>query len=145
MIYFSISSFCKKVAMKNKKKLKRWFSYLFLIGASFFILLFFLTATLIGRQVKERCYVAESQYEGDCVEALIQVVDGDYNSFDSRNRAIWALGQLGDIRAEEVLEKYYTGTIPDREPYDQDLSQYELKKALKLVRGGFNATHCIWR
>jgi hypothetical protein len=30
--------------------------------------------------------------------------------------AIWALGQLGDDRALQMLEHFYTGDIPDRAP-----------------------------
>lgn len=110
---------------------------------------FWVSCMWIKESVKDRCAVAISQYEGDCVEALMQVVDGeDINSFRKRNQAIWALGQLGDDRegrTTEILEKYYTGNIPKREPYDADLSQYEIKKALELLGGGWNITHFVWR
>jgi hypothetical protein len=55
-----------------------------------------------------------------------------------RNSAIWALGQLGDGRALPALERYYMGIIPDREPFDEMISQYELNKALHLAKGGTN-------
>ena len=45
----------------------------------------------------------------------------------------------------EVIEKYYTGEIPERESYDAGLSQYEMKKTLKLLGGGWNITHFVWR
>jgi 3-isopropylmalate dehydratase small subunit len=79
------------------------------------------------------------------VEALIQVVDGEDNGFSSRNHAVWALGQIGNEKAKAVIEKYYTGIIPEREPYDKGLSQYEMKKALKLLNGGLNVTHLVWK
>ena len=44
-----------------------------------------------------------------------------------------------------MVEKYYTGVIPEREPYDLGLSQYEMKKALKLLDGGLNLTHWVWK
>lgn len=141
----------KKILGFDKEKLTQWFLYWLVLGFGFFILIFLITSTWIGVDVRERCLAARSKYEGDpafagqdCVEALIQVVDSEDNSFRERNQAIWSLGQLGDERAREVLEKYYTGNIPEREPYDDGLSQYEMKKALKLVDGGFNITHLVW-
>jgi hypothetical protein len=44
-----------------------------------------------------------------------------------------------------VLEKYYTGDIPDREPLDRMISQYELKKAIDLASGGTNVASLLWR
>lgn len=128
----------------NKKKLKQWFLLWLMIGFGFFILMFLLVSTWIGVAVQEKCLIAKSQYKGDCAEALILTVDGNYNSFAERNDAIWALGQLGDNRAQTVLKKYYTDNIPKREPYDDVLSQYEIKKALNLTNGSFNITHFIW-
>lgn len=137
-----------KILGFDRDKLKKWFLYWMVLGVGFIVLVFLVTATWIGVDVRERCQTAQSQYEGDCVEALIQVVDGeDINSFRKRNQAIWALGQLGDDRGgrtSEIIEKYYTGEIPDREPYDDGLSQYEMKKALKLLDGGWNVTHFVW-
>lgn len=135
----------KKIFGFHLEKLKQWFLYWLALGIGFFVLVFLVSCAWIAVDVKERCMMAQSRYEGDCVEALIQVVDGDINSYQERNNAIWALGQLGDERAKEVLEKYYTGNIPEREPYDQGISQYELKKAIKLVNGGTNITHFIWK
>ena len=79
------------------------------------------------------------------VEALIGVLEDESNPYGMRNSAIWALGQLGDRRALPVLENLYTGDIPEREPWDGTLSQHELSKAIKLARGGFNATAIFWR
>ncbi len=126
-----------------KKTLNRILLLSLLILASLFFI--FLVASLqIKRTVKDNCMVAINQYEGDCVDALIQVVDGDINTFEARNDAIWTLGQLSDQRAQKVLNKYYTNIIPTKEPYDDSLSQHELKKALKLVDGGFNLNRLIW-
>lgn len=118
-----------------------------IFGLGFLVGSFLVTSLTIKNSIKERCFIAINQYEGDCVEALIQVVDGDINSYSDRNRAIWALGQIGDDRegrVREVIEKYYIGEIPEREPYDEDLSQYEMKKALNLLSGGWNITHLVW-
>jgi hypothetical protein len=138
--------------MKNKnlfgwpiEKLKEWCLYWLVVGTGTFILVFLVTCTWIGVDVKEQCKIAKGKYEGDCVEALAQVLDDEENSLRERNMATWALGQLGDERALEMLKKYYTGNIPDREPYDKTLSQYELKKAIKLIESGLNLTAFVWR
>ena len=107
-----------------KDKLQQWFLYWLVLGVGFIILVFLITSTWIGVDVQGRCQTAQGRYKGDCVEALIQVVDNNTNSFRDRNYAIWALGQIGDHRAKTILEKYYTGKIPPREPYDAGLSQY---------------------
>lgn len=52
--------------------------------------------------------------------------------------AVWALGQIGDARALPVLQEYYTGNIPPRESPERVISRYELKKAIHLLRGGWN-------
>lgn len=141
--------------MKNKKEkkifgfyirqLQQWFLYWLVLGVGFIVLVFLITSTWIGVSVHEKCLVAEGKYGGDCVESLMATLDDQVASNRERNYAIWALGQLGDERALPVLNKYYTGVIPDREPYDMTLSQYEMKKAIKLLDGGFNATAPVWR
>lgn len=134
----------KQVLGFNLEQLKNWFFYWMVLGVGFVVLIFLITSTWIGLTVKNYCSLAQAKYEGDCVEALSQTVSDDNNSLSERNYAIWSLGQLGDSRAIPVIEKYYTGQIPDREPYNQTLSQYEMKKALKLLRGGTNLTRFIW-
>lgn len=96
----------------------------------------------IGADVRAMAAEAMQQYDGDRVEALMQYVDDSSHSYRDRNRAIWALGQLGDDRALPTVKKYYTG-----EPCDHDaaLCQRELSKAIDLLEGGFNATAVVWR
>lgn len=119
--------------------------YLGAIGASICMLFFVVTCTIIGYDVKEQCADAKTEYGGECVEALISLLDDESKSFRSRNSAIWALGQLGDSRALMALEKYYTGEIPKKDPLDGGISQYELKKAIKLAVDGLNLTAWAWR
>jgi hypothetical protein len=130
---------------KNKKAIKEWFFYWILIGIGTFVLFFLISSTWIGFSVREKCLLAQGRYGGDCVEALISHLEDENNPYSERNSATWALGQLGDSRALPVLEKYYTGEIPDREPWNGVISQYELKKAINLVSGGLNVTSFIWR
>lgn len=116
------------------------------ICLSLFVLFFFITNIWIGYEAKKLCQEAKWEYKKtDCVDALVVQLDDDKQGYRTRNHAIWALGQFGDIRALPVLEKYYTGDIPDREPLDETISQYELKKALNLARGGLNLTAWAWR
>lgn len=117
-----------------------------IVGGLFVFVSFFVSSGfVIGQGVKEQCKLAQQHYHGDCVEVLIAVVDNEDENFKKRNSAIWALGQLGDSRAESILLKYYEEDMLDKQPLDETLSQYEIRKALKLVRGGFNATAIIWR
>jgi len=131
--------------MKIIKKIKKPIGFLAAIGASVLILFFVVTCTWIGVDVKTRCQEAKKDYKGTCVEALSKLVDDENQAFRNRNSAIWALGQLGNSEALPILEKYYTGNIPDREPLNEVISQYELKKAINLLSGGRNITAIFWR
>jgi hypothetical protein len=128
------------------KMIKEKLFYLVAIGASIFFLFFFIGSVWIGYDAKSMCLNARRQYKTtDCVEALIAQLDDEHQSFRSRNNAIWGLGAMGDRRALPVLQKYYTGNIPDREPLDDMISQYELKKSIDLANGGLNITAWVWR
>jgi hypothetical protein len=125
--------------------IKQKLFYLGAIGVSIILLFFIIGATWIGYEVKSACREAQRTYDGDCAEALISLLKDENRSFRERNSAIWALGQLGDSHALPVLEKYYTGNIPDREPLDETISQYELRKAINLAGGGLNISAFVWR
>ena len=112
----------------------------------FFLLTFFVSAKIIGDEVENRCKIAQQEYEGDCVEALMKFIEDETNNYREKNNAIWALGQLGDKRALLFLQKYYTGyDSNNRIKQNEAISQYELYKAIKLLSGGFNVTAFIWR
>ena len=119
--------------------------YLGAIGLSILLLFLVVGISWIGHEVKYQCQSAKKTYGGDCVESLSSLLKDENRGFNDRNSAIWALGQLGDNRALPVLQTYYTGIIPAREPLDQSLSQYELKKAIKLTSGGPNVVAGFWR
>jgi hypothetical protein len=133
--------------MKEKKIkiIKEKLFYTVAIGASIFLLFFFIGSVWIGYEAKSLCQNAKWQYGGDCVEALIAQLNDEHQGFRTKNHAIWALGKLGDSRAFPVLNNYYTGNIPDREPLDGTISQYELEKAVNLTSGGANITAFFWR
>ena len=128
---------------KQKFNLATYFGGILIL---LFLFIFFVTSSWIGFGVKDNCNQAQLQFEGDCVEALMQTVDADFETNVSKNSAVWALGQLGDDRALPLLESKYTGIIQEEKtPYDVGLSQYELEKAIKLLKGGWNITSAFWR
>ncbi|MDF1497005.1 MAG: hypothetical protein P1P90_03000 [Patescibacteria group bacterium] len=131
--------------MDNKQKINLAI-YLGGILILLFFYFFLVTTSWIGYGVKNTCNEAQMQFEGDCVEALMQTVDADFETNVSKNGAVWALGQLGDDRALNLLESKYTGEISNEKgPYDVGLSQHELEKAIKLLKGGWNITSAFWR
>lgn len=127
------------------KNIRSKLLYIALIGISILFLFFFISCSWIGYEVKNQCREAKREYDGDCVEALIALLQDEKKDWRSRNDAIWSLGQLGDSRALPVLQNYYTGNIPPRESLDKVMSQYELKKAVNLAGGGLNITAVFWR
>ena len=128
------------------KNLKTKFLYLSAIGASIFFLFLMITGIWIGHEAKRLCQEAKWEYkQEDCVEALIMTLNDEKQGYRTRNHSIWALGQFGDKKALSVLQKYYIGNIPEREPLDDTISQYELKKAINLVSGGTNMAAWTWR
>lgn len=135
--------------MKKMMKIgefKEVFFYLFAVCTSIFLLFFFIGNVWIGHEAKRLCQEARWEYQKtNCVKALIMMLDDENQGYRTRNHAIWALGQFGDKRALLVLQKYYTGNIPKKEPLDLSISQYELKKAIKLANGGLNITAWVWR
>ena len=100
---------------------------------------------VIGNSVQDNCEMAQREFNRDCVNALIGYVEDESNDVRSRNSAIWALGQLGDAQALPTLEKLYTGYDGSRSDLNTSISQYELKKAIKLASGGLNITAPLWR
>jgi len=131
-----------KLTILNKKQI---FGFLLTSLALGFILFFLATSYIIGESVKKLCFEAKSQYSGDCPKALISLLNDHNQSFNKRNQAIWALGQLGDSRALKPLQKYYTGVLLKKESLHQTISQYELKKAINLTSGGINIAAWAWR
>lgn len=127
------------------KNIKQKILYVGAVGISLFLLFFVITVSWIGFDVESQCQDAQREYEKDCVESLTMLLDDEGKGFKQRNSAIWALGQMGDMRVLPTLEKYYTGNIPDRESLYEAISQYELKKAIELVKGGTNITAIFWR
>ena len=105
------------------------------MGLTISLLVFAYLAFIINKEIKDKCELAKSKYSGDCVTALSFFLEDENNSFGDRNSAIWAIGQIGDKKALPTLQKYYTGNIPNKEPWNKVVSQYELKKAISSLNG----------
>ena len=130
----------KQIETKGSNRLagtKKVLVYGTLSCLAFLLVAFVMLFWTLRSSVKEICAEATEQYPGDRIEALITYVKSENNSLRQRNRSIWALGQIGDERALPTLEKSYTGQPCD---HDSRLCQRELQKAIKLCKGGLNAT-----
>ena len=98
--------------------------------------------------VKKTCGMATRAHPGDKVEALMAFVITDTHVYDAHlyrrnNRAIWALGQLGDPRALPLLKGLATGQPCDHET---NICQGEVCKAIqKLERNSCNFPAFVWR
>ena len=109
-------------------------------------LLSFLVVGLIGfvsvcfsirSAVKDMSAEAVKEFPGDRVQALIEYAGSENYTLKKRNRAVWALGRIGDSRALPVLESFYTAGPCDHEKL---LCQRELSKAIYACKGGLNLT-----
>ena len=130
----------KQIESKGSSRfasVKKVLVYGTLICFTFLFIVYLWACFDIRSSVKEISAEATQQYSGDRIEALMAYVDSKNISLRQRNRAVWALGQIGDERALPTLEKSYTGGPCD---HDSRLCQGELQKAIKLCKGGLNAT-----
>jgi uncharacterized protein YjiS (DUF1127 family) len=96
----------------------------------------------IGSGVNSVAAAAKAQYEGDRVETLIQYMEDPNQSWRDRNRAVWALGQLGDSQALPAVKSHFTGGPCN---HTSALCQHELEKAIQLLEGDLNITAFVWR
>jgi hypothetical protein len=95
----------------------------------------------IGLAVESISRAATNVHPGDRVEALIAYASCEAHSLRERNRAIWALGQLGDERALPFLDSLDGGVCD----HDHRLCQREIRKAIKLCEGATNVAAVVWR
>ena len=97
---------------------------------------------LIGQQVRSAIAAAQAHQGGEPVAALLAVVRSSEASVDERNRAIWALGQMGANEAIPELRALVTGEECD---HQRAVCQRELRKAIALCSGGTNVGAVVWR
>ena len=86
----------------------------------------------IQSDVNQICNEAQSKFEGNKVEALINTIESDTIALPTKNQAIWALGQLGAPNALSSLKSLQTGKPCDHE---QNVCQRELQKAIDAIEG----------
>ncbi|MBU1935383.1 hypothetical protein KKF04_04975, partial [Patescibacteria group bacterium] len=129
----SIGSIKKSTKLKTKK------IALTLLGVGVFVfaLIFVFSMFSIYSSVEAMCTQVRSQYEGDCVEGLIQYVESEEHDYEEKNRAIWALGQLADERALPTLNQFYEFSYAEV-PCKRDLHicREEVEKAIKWCTKG---------
>jgi len=102
-----------------------------LIVFTIILAVFCLLEASIGMDVRNYSQSAQNRFPGKRVDALIAMVGCESCSMEDRNHAVWALGQLDDVRALAVLEKYYTGKECN---HWKDLCQKTLGTALRHLR-----------
>ena len=96
----------------------------------------------IGREVERVIARAQARQGGTPVCALLAVARSSEAPLAERNRAVWALGQLGAREARPVLETLVTGGECD---HDSLVCQHELEKAINLCSGAANPGALVWR
>ena len=115
---------------------RRWWPVVLAAAVMLVIAAFVSLLLVINHSAHSFGSVAQQQYAGDEVEALISAVADEHATLRDRNHAVWALGQFRDPRALPVLRRHYTG---EKCQHDQFLCQYELKKATDLCSGKTSA------
>jgi hypothetical protein len=75
---------------------------------------------------------ADAQFHSGRIQSLARLVECAGCPMRARNRAIWALGELGDPSALPALKRQHTGETCDHETR---LCQYELDKAIRKIEG----------
>lgn len=96
----------------------------------------------IGAGVDDAVGRARVSFPGDPGKALIAVATSEDFPLKDRNRAIWALGQMGQVRAVAPLETLLTGKPCD---HATAVCQRELRRAVRQCRRGVNLTRWTWR
>jgi hypothetical protein len=129
-------------SMANGRRLVRFVKWAAAIGVVLVATLWAGSIWLIGSGVHAASEAALLDAPGDRVLALMAYVESPKHTLRERNRAVWALGQLGDARALPVLETHFTGRNCE---HDRALCQHELRKAIRLCRGATNIAAAGWR
>ncbi|MDZ8119217.1 HEAT repeat domain-containing protein [Pontiella agarivorans] len=109
------------------------------------IVLYTIGARMIFTGVQRYANEAQAIYGGDHVGALIALVEDENASFEKRNSAIWALGQIGSERALPALHKQDTDELQEP-PYDSTATiiQYGVEKSIRQINR-FSVTRWMYR
>lgn len=101
------------------------------------LFIFIFSMMSIRADVKIACNDAINVFEGDCVEALLQITKSEKYDYEQKNHAIWVLGQLADKRALPVLNEFLEFSYPEA-PCKRDvhICKEEVDKAIKYCTKG---------
>jgi len=131
------------ILLDSKARIRRpalifWFA----AGMVLLLLAYGGVCLVIGAGVGDAMARALDRFPENGTEALISKAGSAEFPLKDRNRAIWALGQLGDVRALAPLESLKTGKPCD---HAAAVCQHELRKAIRQCRGGVNITRWAWK
>jgi len=89
---------------------------------------------------------AKGNFAFDTVESLIELIKSEKYTYSEKNKAIWALGQIGDKRALPILKQLDTDEIQNK-PLNskQYIVQYSVEKAIKQINSSFIATRWMYK
>lgn len=110
-----------------------------------FVVAFGFSLRQIYHSVNDICRIAQEQHPGDPIDALLALIESDSASFKNKNRAIWALGQIGSKRALPLLHELDTEKIQSK-PYDSSayIVQYTVEKAISQIEGNISLTRWMY-
>ncbi|MBN1256159.1 MAG: hypothetical protein JXA52_00480 [Planctomycetes bacterium] len=130
------------MANKYRKTLLR----LLLVLLVLFVLLTAYTFHVIYRDVKAITGEAKDDFGlDDPVLALIALLESEEYSYQDRNRAVWALGQIGDKRALPPLEILNLTVPAGSKGFSQEFSKYGIEKAIQQLNSSFIVTRWMYR
>lgn len=103
------------------------------------LIVIFAMNVLIKYTVKKNTAVAEEKYSLNGEDALISFLLDETNSAEERTHiAVWTLGRMRSKKALPVLEGLYRNDpegITCKNKHNKIVCQYELYKAIKLIKG----------
>lgn len=127
----------ENISTKKRWNIKKIFAFGIPIALVMVGIILYLLFWSFYLSVKDISKIAQAEFGGDCVEALLKYAESDKHTFKERNNAIWAIEQFGDERALPILQKMYTGKLCERPcRTDKYICQYGLEKAIRFSKDG---------
>lgn len=125
-------------AQTGRPALKCWL----MAGIGLLLLAYGAVCWVIGADVGDVLQTGRRSFPGNGTDVLVAMLNSNATTLLDRNRAIWAIGQLGDRQALPQLEGLVTGAPCD---HAAAVCQYELRKAIRQCRGSINITRWAWK
>lgn len=100
----------------------------------------------IFRGVSDIATTAQERHSGDPVAALMSMLRSEEATSAEKNRAIWALGQIGDPRALPLLHELDTDEMQPK-PFrsSEYIVQYSVEKAIYQIESELIVTRWMYR